>query len=196
MAFFSNLEAIKHGGFYFKRLTSKFGFPKKPDPLKRLDELHGHDWWFDYNQCNKIGEESFWYSRLQGLREEYIQWSTDSLVIADIRKFATDHENGRVKFAEDIIGYGGFEECWVTRTKQHQHRHSKDAKVKSQLKQELQGAKQCMKDLDDSMEQQIHTLDGFKHQEGSLLASDHLWENKYSMWEEFHVAKRTRLREK
>ena len=54
---------------------------KEPDPLRRSDELHGHDWWLYHNRCNKTGGESFWYPRLQGLREEDVQWSIDSLVV-------------------------------------------------------------------------------------------------------------------
>ena len=119
--------------------------PKEPDPLRRSDELHSHDWWLYHNRCNKTGGESFWYPRLRGLREEDVQWSIDSLVvtknmvvraekvpylvfaglrgtrpyapgrvlrqlggkqelpqIADMRKFVTDHENGRVAFSEDM----------------------------------------------------------------------------------------------
>ena len=55
--------------------------PKEPEPLRRSDELHGHDWWLYHNRCNKTGGESFWYLRLQGLREENLQWSIDSLVV-------------------------------------------------------------------------------------------------------------------
>ena len=55
--------------------------PKEPDPLRRSDELHGHDWWLYHICCNKTGEESFWYPRLRGLREKDVQWSTDSPVV-------------------------------------------------------------------------------------------------------------------
>ena len=50
-----------------------------------------------------------------------------------------------------------------------------------------------MAKLDDSMEQQIQSIEGFKHQEASQLARDHLWANIYAMWEEVNIAKRTRL---
>ena len=52
-----------------------------------------------------------------------------------------------------------------------------------------------MAELDDSMEQQIQSIEGFKHQEGAQLSRDHLWANKYAMWEEVNIAKRTRLGE-
>ena len=52
-----------------------------------------------------------------------------------------------------------------------------------------------MTELDDSMEQQIQSIEGFKHQEASQLARDHLWANRYAMWEEVNIAKRTRLGE-
>ena len=111
--------------------------PKEPDPLRRSDKLHGHDWWLYHNRCKKTGEESFWYPRLLRLRDEDVQWLIDNLVvtknivvrtqqvpylvfyglrgtrtyapgrvlrqlggkqelpqIADMRKFATDYENG------------------------------------------------------------------------------------------------------
>uniref|UniRef100_M1BHI9 Uncharacterized protein n=1 Tax=Solanum tuberosum TaxID=4113 RepID=M1BHI9_SOLTU len=78
---------------------------------------------------------------------------------------------------------------------EHQRRHSEVAKVITQLKQELQRAMQCMLELDDSMEQQIQSVERFRHQERARLASDHLWTNKYAMWEEVSIAKRTRLGE-
>ena len=78
---------------------------------------------------------------------------------------------------------------------EHQRRHSEDAKVIARLKQELRGARQCMTELDDIMEQQIQSIEGFRHQEGARLARDHLWANRYAMWEEVNTAKRTRLGE-
>ena len=77
----------------------------------------------------------------------------------------------------------------------HQHRHSEDAKIIAQLKKELRRARQCMSELDNSMEQQIQSVERFKHQEGARLARDHLWANRYAMWEEVSIAKRTRLGE-
>ena len=50
-----------------------------------------------------------------------------------------------------------------------------------------------MTELDDSMERQIQSIEGFRHQEGARLARDHLWANIYAMWEEVNIAKRTRL---
>ncbi|KAH0686060.1 hypothetical protein KY285_016603 [Solanum tuberosum] len=50
---------------------------------------------------------------------------------------------------------------------EHQRRHSEDAKVITQLKQELQKSRQCMLELDDSMEQQIQSVERFTHQEGA-----------------------------
>ena len=268
--------------------------PKEPNPLKRYDELHSHDWWLYHNRCNKTGGESFWYPRLRGLREEDVQWSIDSLVvtknmvvraekvpylvfaglrgtrpyapgrvlrqlggkqelpqIADMRKFVTDHENGRVAFSEDmrrmwrsrrvlgepvpdrfrpecsreykellkkslagtiepgpnvphIIADVGakhqvrlhrLQEKFDKRELEHQRRHSEDAKVIARLKQELRRARQYMTELDDSMERQIQSIEGFSHQEGARVARDHLWANRYAMWEEVNIAKRTRLGE-
>ncbi|KAK4736923.1 hypothetical protein R3W88_000620 [Solanum pinnatisectum] len=74
-------------------------------------------------------------------------------------------------------------------------RHSEDAKVITQLKQEQQRARQCISELDDNMEQQIRLVEKFRHQERARLARDHLWVNKYVMWEEVSIAKRTRLGE-
>ena len=48
-----------------------------------------------------------------------------------------------------------------------------------------------MAELDDSMEQQIKLIEGFKHQEGARLVIDHIWENIYTMLEEVYIAKRT-----
>lgn len=45
------------------------------------------------------------------------------------------------------------------------------------------------------MEQQILLIDRFIHQEGDQLARNLLWENKYAMWKEVIIAKRTRLDE-
>ena len=124
--------------WWMMRHVIKTQNPKESDPLRRSDELHGHDWWLYHNRCNKTRGERFWYPRLRGLREEDVQWSIDSLVviknvvvqtkkkvpylvfaglrgirqyapgrvlkqlggkqespqIAEMRKFATDHENG------------------------------------------------------------------------------------------------------
>ncbi|KAK4732014.1 hypothetical protein R3W88_025002 [Solanum pinnatisectum] len=77
----------------------------------------------------------------------------------------------------------------------HQHRHSEDARVITQLKQELRRARQCLAKLDDSMEQQIQSVERFRHQEGARLAREHQWANRYAMWEEVSIAKRTRLGE-
>ncbi|TMW87310.1 hypothetical protein EJD97_020123, partial [Solanum chilense] len=133
--------------------------------------------------------------------------------IADMRKFATDHQNGRVAFAEDmrrmwrsqrVLGEpvpNTFHlECsreykeWLKKSLagtiepgpnvphiiadigakhqvrlhhlqekfdrnelEHQRRHLEDAKVIARLKQELQRDRQCMAELDDSMEQQIQS---------------------------------------
>ncbi|KAH0669440.1 hypothetical protein KY285_023601 [Solanum tuberosum] len=79
---------------------------------------------------------------------------------------------------------------------EHQRRHSEDAKVIAQLKQEIIKSKQCMSELDDSMEQQIQSVEKFRHQEGARLARDHPWANKYAMWEEVSIAKRSRLGER
>ncbi|KAK4715538.1 hypothetical protein R3W88_013876 [Solanum pinnatisectum] len=53
--------------------------PEEPDPLRRSDQLAGHDWWMYHNHCNKTGGLKFWYPRLQGLREENVQWSIECL---------------------------------------------------------------------------------------------------------------------
>ncbi|KAH0717017.1 hypothetical protein KY285_013048 [Solanum tuberosum] len=71
----------------------------------------------------------------------------------------------------------------------------RNAKVIAQLKQELRRAKQCMSELDDSMEQQIQSVERFRQQEGARLARDHLWANMHAMWENVNIAKRTRLGE-
>ncbi|KAH0773166.1 hypothetical protein KY290_010303 [Solanum tuberosum] len=122
--------------------------------------------------------------------------------IANMKKFATDHENGRVSYVEDIhvgakhqIRLHRLQEKYDKNELDHQRRHSEDAKVITQLKQELQRARQCMSELDDSMEQQIQSVERFRHQEGGRLARDHLWANRYAMWEEVNIAKRTRLGE-
>ncbi|XP_049399657.1 uncharacterized protein LOC125863657 [Solanum stenotomum] len=36
------------------------------------------------------------------------------------------------------------------------------------------------------MEQQIQSVERFRHQEGARLARDHLWANRYAMWEEMN----------
>ena len=77
----------------------------------------------------------------------------------------------------------------------HKCRHLEDAKVIARLKQELRIDKQCMTELDDSMEQPIQSIEGFRHQEGARLARDHLWATRYAMWEEVNIAKRIRLDE-
>ncbi|KAH0685370.1 hypothetical protein KY290_016645 [Solanum tuberosum] len=79
---------------------------------------------------------------------------------------------------------------------EHQRRHSEEAKVIAQLKQELQKSRQCLSELDNSMEQQIQSVERFRHQEGARLARDHLWANRYAMWEEVSIAKRSRLGER
>ncbi|KAH0675372.1 hypothetical protein KY285_023173 [Solanum tuberosum] len=145
-----------------------------------------------------------------------------------MKKFATDHENGRVSYVEDIrrtwktrrvldepVPNRFRPECskdykeWLKKSLagtiepekydknelDHQRRHSEDTKVITQLKQELQRARQCISELDDSMEQQIQSVERFRHQGGARLAGDHLWANRYAMWEEVSLAKRTRLGE-
>ncbi|KAH0673042.1 hypothetical protein KY284_024129 [Solanum tuberosum] len=245
--------------------------PEEPDPLRRSDELAGHDWWMYLNHCNKTRGLKFWYPRLQGLREENVQWSIKCLVvtkkmviraqripylifaglrgtrpyapgrvvrqlggkqeipqIADMKKFATDYENGRVSYAKDIrrtwktrrvlgepIPNRFRPECsknnkeWLKKSLagtiepekydknefDHQRRHSEDAKVIAQLKKELRKVRQCMSELDDSMEQQIQSVERLRHQEGARLARDHLWANKYAMWEQVNITKRTRFGE-
>uniref|UniRef100_M1DH30 Uncharacterized protein n=1 Tax=Solanum tuberosum TaxID=4113 RepID=M1DH30_SOLTU len=77
----------------------------------------------------------------------------------------------------------------------HQRRQSEDAEIIAQLKKELRRDRQCMSELDDNMEQQIQSVERFKYQEGARLAKDHLWANRYAMWEEVNIAKRTRLGE-
>uniref|UniRef100_M1DY74 Uncharacterized protein n=1 Tax=Solanum tuberosum TaxID=4113 RepID=M1DY74_SOLTU len=169
-----------------------------------------------------------------------------------MKKFATDHENGRVSYAEHIrrawktrrilgepvpnrfrpecsrdykewlkkslvgtiepgpnvphiitdvgakhqIRLHQLQEKFDRNELEHQRRHSEDAKVIAQLKQELQKSRQCMSELDDSMEQQIQSVERFIHQEGARLARDHLWANRYAMWEEVSIAKRSRLGER
>uniref|UniRef100_M1CMJ9 Aminotransferase-like plant mobile domain-containing protein n=2 Tax=Solanum tuberosum TaxID=4113 RepID=M1CMJ9_SOLTU len=126
--------------------------PTEPDPLERPNRLESHDWWVQRNHFNRVGGQEFWYPRLQGLRDENVQWSIQCLVvtkqmviraektpylifaglrgtrpyapgrvlrqlggkqeipqISDMKKFVTDHENGRVSFAEDI------RRAWKTR---------------------------------------------------------------------------------
>ncbi|KAK4738111.1 hypothetical protein R3W88_001808 [Solanum pinnatisectum] len=226
--------------------------PEEPDPLRRSDQLAGHDWWMYHNHCNKTGGIKFWYPRLQGLREENVQWSIECLrvtkqmviraqkvpylifaglrgtrpyapgrvlrqlggkqeipQIADMKKFATDHEDGRISYVEDIrrtwktrrvlgepVPNRFLPECskdykeWLKKSLagtiepgsniphmiadvgvkhqirlhrlqekydknelDHQQRHSEDARVIAQLKQDLRRARQCISELDDSMEQ-------------------------------------------
>ncbi|KAH0698961.1 hypothetical protein KY284_013176 [Solanum tuberosum] len=55
--------------------------PKEPDPLERPNRLKSHDWWVQLNHFNMIGGQEFWYPRLQGLREENVQWSIQCLVV-------------------------------------------------------------------------------------------------------------------
>ncbi|KAK4734443.1 hypothetical protein R3W88_008704 [Solanum pinnatisectum] len=119
--------------------------PEEPDPLRRSDQLAGHDWWMYHNHCNKTRGIKFCYPRLQGQREENVQWSikclrvTKQMVIraqkvpylifaglrgtrpyalgrvlrqlgkkqeipqiANMKKFATDHEDERISYVEDI----------------------------------------------------------------------------------------------
>ena len=76
---------------------------------------------------------------------------------------------------------------------EHQRLHSENAEVIAQLKHDLQRSRQFMIELHDSMEQQIQVMEGFRHQEGARLPRDHLWANKYAMWEDVNIAKRTRL---
>ena len=169
--------------------------------------------------------------------------------ITDMRKFATDHENGRVAFAEDMCKMWRYQRVlgepvpnrfrpeyskeykeWLKKSLagtiepgsnvphiiadvgakhqvrlhrlqeifdkselEHQRRHSEDAKVIARLKQELRTTRKCMTELDDSMERQIQSIEGFKRKEEARLARDHLWANRYAMWEEVNIAKRTRL---
>ncbi|XP_015089782.1 uncharacterized protein LOC107032720 isoform X2 [Solanum pennellii] len=171
--------------------------------------------------------------------------------IADMRKYATDHENGRVAFAEDMcrmwrsrrvlgepVPNRFFQEClreykeWLKKSLagtiehgpnfpiiiadvganhqvqlhrhqdkfdrnelEHQRRHSENAKVVARLKQELRRARQVMAQLDDSMEHQIQSIEGLRHQEGARLERDRLRANIYAMWEEVNITKRTRLDE-
>ena len=162
-----------------------------------------------------------------------------------MRKYATDHENDRVAFADEIIRiwrtrkvmgepvpnrfqpecsaeYGEWlkknlagtiepgpnvphlvadvgakhqirlhqlQEKYERNELGHQRRHSEDARIIAQLRRELQKSRQCMSELDYSMEQQIQIMEGFSHQEGARLARDHLWANKYAIWEEVNIAK-------
>ncbi|KAK4711170.1 hypothetical protein R3W88_005683 [Solanum pinnatisectum] len=142
--------------------------------------------------------------------------------IADMKKFATDHEDGRISYVEDIrrtwktrrvlgepVPNRFLPECskdykeWLKKSlagtiepgSNVPHMIADDARVIAQLKQDLRRARQCISELDDSMEQQIQSVERFKHQEGARLARDHLWANRYAMWEEVGIAKRTRLGE-
>ncbi|KAK4725509.1 hypothetical protein R3W88_028288 [Solanum pinnatisectum] len=140
--------------------------------------------------------------------------------IEDMTRFATDHENGEVAFTKKMLQLWKTRrvlgepvpnrfrpECskdykeWLKKSLAGtiepgpNRRHSEDAKAITQLKQELQRARQCISELDDNMEQQIQSVERFRHQEGARLARDHLWANRYAMWEEVNIAKRTRLGE-
>uniref|UniRef100_A0A3Q7FM13 Uncharacterized protein n=1 Tax=Solanum lycopersicum TaxID=4081 RepID=A0A3Q7FM13_SOLLC len=203
-----------------------------------------------YESVSITGGESFWYPRLQGLREEApyapgrvlrkLGGKQELPQIADMRKFVTDHENGQVAFSEDmrrmwrsrrvlgepvpdrfrlecsreykewlkkslagtiepglnvshiIADVGAKHQVRLHRLQEkfdkseleHQRRHSEDAKVIARFKQELRRARQCMTELDDNMERQIQSVEGFRHQEGARLGRNHLWANKYAMWEE------------
>ncbi|KAH0735660.1 hypothetical protein KY285_011367 [Solanum tuberosum] len=55
--------------------------PTEPDRLERPNRLESHDWWVQRNHFNRTGGQEFWYPRLQGLREENVQWSIQCLVI-------------------------------------------------------------------------------------------------------------------
>ncbi|KAH0725473.1 hypothetical protein KY284_001338 [Solanum tuberosum] len=139
--------------------------------------------------------------------------------IEDMTRFVTDHENGEVVFTKKMLQLwktrrvlGEPEpnrfrpECskdykeWLKKSlagtigpDPNQRQHLEDARVITQLNQELRKARQCISELDDSMEQQIQSIDRFRHQEGARLARDHLWANIYTMWEEVSISKRTRL---
>ncbi|KAH0693894.1 hypothetical protein KY285_020991 [Solanum tuberosum] len=128
--------------------------------------------------------------------------------IADMRRFATDHENGQISYAEDIrrtwktqrvlgkpVPNRFRPECskdykeWLKKSLAGtiepgpNRRHSEDARVIAQLKQELRRARQCISELDDSMEHQMQSVESLRHQERARLARDNLWANIYAMWE-------------